>query len=221
MSGTGQRFDPSELGTAGEPELPGEEQADLLLAARALERVTAEGVRPTDGFEDRIMAAIALEAAPKLVVRPGAAVRGGRPAAFLLAVRDAWGVAMSGGRPLGVRAQALAFVLLFVVAVGSVTGAATVTVGGLLLRQPGPTPSVDDGPTDGTAEPSESAEPSEPAEPGETAKPNATSKPTAAPSPTRTPHPTDTPAPGTTPKPTETPGSSDDHGGGGSGSSGG
>ena len=127
MSGTGQRFDPSELEVPGEPASAGAERADLLLAARALESVTADGVRPTDGFEDRVMAAIALEAAPKLVLRPGTGVRGGRAAVFLIAVRDAWGVAIGGGRPLGVRAQALAFVLLFVVAVGSVTGAATVT----------------------------------------------------------------------------------------------
>ena len=68
------------------------------------------------------MAAIAAEPAPRLVVKPATAVRGGRLGAFLVAVRESWAVAFSGGRPMAVRAQALAFVLLVVLAAGALAG---------------------------------------------------------------------------------------------------
>ena len=42
-------------------------------------------------------------------------------AAFLLAIRDEWAIATSGGRPWAVRGQALAFLLLVVVAAGTLT----------------------------------------------------------------------------------------------------
>jgi hypothetical protein len=243
VSGPGRRFDPSELRTAGEPEPSVAELADALLAARELESVTTEGIHPTEGFGDRVMAAVALEPAPRLVVRPGATVRGGRAGAFLIAVRDAWGVATTGGRPVAVRAQALAFILLVVVATGTLTSAAAIGVGGLLGPDRGSAPTFDPdstaptspvGPTQATdgqsAEPSEtpgeiqSAEPSETPEATETPVPGktpttGTSRPTATPRATETSEPTDATEPTETPKATETPratgGSSGSGGGGG------
>ena len=47
-------------------------------------------------------------------------------------VRDSWRLAWSGGRPLAVRAQALAFVLLAAVALGSLGTLGAVGVGRLL-----------------------------------------------------------------------------------------
>ncbi len=236
MSGPIRRFDPSELVAPGEPALPVAEQADALLAARDLETLAANDlIRPTEGFEDRVMAAIATEPAPRLVVRPASAVRGGRLGAFLIAVRESWGVASTGGRPLAVRAQALAFVVLVVVAAGSMTTVAAVGVGSLLANrgpaatdappsiQPAPTesaePSETPAPTE-SAEPSETPAPTETAEPSETPEATETAEPGETPRATRTPRPTKTPEATETPEPGETEEPSDDHGGGGGGGSG-
>lgn len=233
MSGPGRRFDPSELRIPGEPEPPVTERADALLSARELESVTAEGIHPTEGFEDRVMAAIATEPAPRLVLRPGSAVRGGRAGSFLIAVRDAWAVATSGGRPVGVRAQALVFVLLVVVAAGTLTSAAVIGVGGLLNADRGSAPTIEPettltptpvGPSQPSAEPTagESAEPSETpgasdsAEPSETPEATDTSetgktpatetqRETAAPRATETPEPTEGTEGTEPPGPAETP----------------
>jgi hypothetical protein len=242
VSGPGRRFDPSELRTTGKPgdtQPSDAELAEALGVARELEALTvADGIRPTDGFEDRVMAAIATEPAPRLVVLPPGAVRGGRVGAFLVAIRDAWGVATSGGRPMAVRAQALAFVLLVVVAAGALTTATAVTVGGFLQRSESPSPSVQPAPstaptpstpmatptTDGSGEPSETPDASETPEATETAEPTETNeaektaKPGETPRPARAPRPTETPEAEDTPEPTGT----DDHsgsddGGGGSG----
>lgn len=236
MSGPGQRFDPSELRIPGEPEMPSAERADALVAARELERVTAEGICPTDGFEDRVMAAIASEPAPRLVMRPGSAVRGGVAGAFLIAVRDAWGVATGAGRPVAVRAQAMAFVLLVVVAAGTLTSAAAVGVGGLLNGDRDSAPTVEPettlaptpvGPTqpavestDGeSAEPSETPEASESAEPSETPEATETSEsadePGSATPRSTKPRSTDEPEPTDEPGSSDEPGSGDDGGGSG------
>jgi hypothetical protein len=236
VSGPG-RFDPSELRIAGEPEPPIAASADALAVARELDAVAAAvDVRPSEGFESRVLAAIANEPAPRLVVRPGAAVRGGRPAAFLLAVREAWGVATSGGRPMAVRAQALAFVLLIAVAGVTLSGLTAVAVGGLLGTSSSPAPSIDRGPSipPASAEPTgpaptpeptpappatESARPAATPAAGETAKPAATAKPAQTPHPTRTARPIATTTDGETPEPGDTAEPSHDAGRGGSGSS--
>jgi len=146
VTGGGRRFDASELRTTG---MPGDapptdaELADALSMARELESVMAPDVGgPTTGFEDRVMAAIALEPPPRVVVRPGSAVRGGSIGAALLAFRGAWSVAFSGGRPFAVRAQALAVVAVVLLAAGLLTTATAVTVGGLLQGRSSPPPSV-------------------------------------------------------------------------------
>lgn len=238
-----RRFDPSELrGAPGEP--PSEAQlADALAAARVLEtQAAADRIGPTAGFEDRVMAAIAREPAPRLVIRPGTAVRGGRLAGFAAAVRDSWGIATGQGRPIAVRAQALGFLAIVVVAAGSLGTVTAVGVGSLL--QPGPivapsvapistispsfaTPSAMPSSPSPSTSPSPSPTPTQTSEPRETAEPTATDEPTATPegtddgaSSTNTPEPTDTsepedtPKPGETQRPSETPASSDDHGGG-------
>ena len=84
MTGPQRRFDPAELRIPGEPDPTLAEQADALATARDLESLALDsGIRPTDGFEDRVMAAIAAEPAPRLVVAPAASVRGGVVGAFL------------------------------------------------------------------------------------------------------------------------------------------
>ena len=213
MTGPVRRFDPSELRVAGEPDLSTAEQADALLAARELESVaSAAVVRPSDGFEDRVMAAVAAEPAPRLVVRPRSAVRGGIIGSFLATVRDSWGVATTGGRPAAVRAQAFAFVLLVAVATTAVAGVGAAGVGALFQRDGNPTPSVQPIPTE-SAMPS--ATPSPSVEPSASPSPSATE--TAE--PTRTPRPTATDD-ARTPRPTRTPEGTDDHGGGGGGGGG-
>src|SRR3954454_15830296 len=202
MTGPMRRFDSAELREPGEPAPSQAEQADLLIAGRELEAAATatEAIRPTEGFEDRVMAAIALEPSPRVVIRPGSAVRGGRPAALLLAIRDAWGIATTGGRPWAVRGQALAFLLLVVIAAGTLTTAAGVSVGALLGPNQSPAPSVQPGPTIG---------PTPTATPSPTIAPTPTAEPTETPEATETPEPTETPEHGGT----RTPRATDDHGG--------
>lgn len=230
MTGPTRRFDPSELQTPGESEPSVAELARALAAARELEAMASDAdVHPTDDFEDRVMAAIAVEAAPKLVVRPGSAVRGGRAGAVLLAIRDSWRVATGGGRPWAVRAQALAFVLLIVLAAGALTGVTAMTVGGLLDSRVDPSPSTETGPTispppsptetpttsPSPSDPASSTEPTESAEPDDSGEPTETSEAAETPRPTQTAKPTGTGRPTRTPEPTETAepdGTSEPHG---------
>jgi uncharacterized membrane protein YgcG len=229
VTGPHRRFDPAELRSPGEPDASAAESADALAAARELEAFVLDtSIRPSDGFEDRVMAAIASEPSPRLVVMAPASVRGGRLGAFLMAVRQSWAIATTGGRPMAVRAQAIAFVLLVILAAGALTSVTAVTVGALLGPNgstigPDRSPTVTT-PTAPTAsptqpvatdspEPSESAEPTATA-PDETPEATETAEPTETPRATRTPRPTATQA-GETPEPTETPRGSDDHGGGG------
>lgn len=223
MSGPYRRFDPSELRTPGVTEPSVAELADALGAARELEALAvSDGIRPTEGFDDRVMAAIALEPAPRAVVSGGSAVRGTGPAAFLFAVRNAWRVGTTGGRPFAVRAQALAFVLIVVIGAGSLAGAGAIAVAGLFDRNEAPAPSVEPGPTTAptpdlpptpsptpSITPTVSPVPTPTTGPDETAEPGETAEPTETPEPGETPRPTRTPRPGETPEPT------DDHGGGG------
>ncbi len=190
MSGSGRRFEPSELLSGTEADPAEAELADAYAVARILEtHATADGIRPTDGFEDRVMAAIATEPVPRLVVRPGAAVRGGWLAAIGLALGDAWAIATTGGRPLAIRAQALGVILAVGILAASVTGFAAVSVGSLLAPQPSPTPSI---------EPSASPSPS--------AAPSSTSpSPTVSPAPSSTLEPSASPTEGTGGEATETP----------------
>ena len=86
------------------------ESAELLLMARELERLDGGAIRPSDGFTDRVLGAIADEPLPRPMAVAGVAAREGRLGAMVAALRDTWHVAWSGGRPLAARAQAMAFV---------------------------------------------------------------------------------------------------------------
>lgn len=235
MTGPGRRFDPSELDDVGGAPLSDVESAAMLGTARDLEAFAqSESIAPTSGFEDRVMAAIALEAPPRTVAT------GGWLGGFLVALRDAWRITLSGGgRPLAVRAQALALVVLVGVAFVSVGTLGAVGVARLLANDPTtpptiapspgpslvspppslPTPSMmpSDTPSPSIApSPSPSASPSSTAEPTETAE--GTDDSGGAPRPTDTPKPTDddeTAKPTDdddekTPEPTETPEPTDD-----------
>jgi uncharacterized membrane protein YgcG len=207
------RFRPGELDGADEP-LTLAEHAQALAAARELEAAaTAADIRSTPGFAERVMAAVAAEPLPRPVAALGRAVRQGRARAVVSALADTWRLVWSGSRPLTTRAQALATVVVLVVAAASVSGVAIAGVAGMLGRSTIASP----GPQSTAAPKSQEVAPSTtPA-----AIPSATPKPVAAPEPTATPKRT-TPLP--TVEPTETPEDDDDHGGGdgsGSGSSGG
>lgn len=246
MTGPGRRFDPAELRGGAQP--TDAEFAEILAAARELEALAARDVVfPTADFDDHVMAAIAAEAPPRLIVATGGGF-GARMSAFVGAVVAAWRVATSGGRPALVRAQALAFVLLVVVAGGSLASVAAIgaanllsppssplpTVAPLVTAQPTPTDSPE--PSSGdpeTAQPTTSPEMTDtpevatsPDESGTphgtdehvTAEPTKTPKPTAE--PTKTPKPTRTPRATETPEPDESEepeDSPDDHGGSGGG----
>jgi hypothetical protein len=190
VSGEYPRFDPAEiLGSDDDGSVA--ELAEALAAARGLEALaTSDGIRPTDGFEDRVMGAIATQPIPRAAARSRSAVRGGLVPAFLFTIRDAWVVATTAGRPTAVRVQALAFVILAAVAFGSLTAAGVVTVGGLLDRNLSPQPSIQPNPvvaptptiSRATFDPTISPAPSESLDPSATAIPS----PSLAPRPTAT-----------------------------------
>ena len=153
-------FHPSELGDVADPLA----SADLLLMARELERLDGGPIRPSDGFTDRVLAAIGAEPLPAPMAVAGLAAREGRFGAMVAALRDTWHVAWSGGRPLAVRAQAMAFVLLLIVAVGSVGAVTTVGAFNALFpttSSPSPTLPV----ANPSPQPAQTAEPTETPEP--------------------------------------------------------
>ena len=164
MSEFGRRFDPSELGEVDVAANGDADAAELLAVARDLEAFArSESVTPSVDFEDRVMAAIADEPPPR-------AVASGGLLGLVVVVRDAWRLALTGGRPLAVRAQALALVLLAAVALGSLGSLAVVGVGRLLGPQapvptlrpapvPSPSPSTPPSPSP-SPDPTSSATPS-------------------------------------------------------------
>jgi hypothetical protein len=218
MSGPRRPFDPSEI-DATTPALSS--------VARTLEELArSETVAPSAGFEDRVMAAIALEPEPRR-----AAAAGGGLAGLFGAVGLAWRDAWDGTRPGAVRAQALARLVVVRMIASSVGAIATVGVSNVLFPDeprptvqpppshqptvaptaaphatPAPTPVATPVPTPSASPtPSMSPEPTGTdgagaTQPPHTAKPTTrpTSKPTAKP----TPHPTGTDDPEDTPEPT-------------------
>ncbi|MHB8398354.1 MAG: hypothetical protein ACYDCI_05395 [Candidatus Limnocylindrales bacterium] len=188
-----RRFGSEELDGSTERRGTVAEEADLLALGREIEAIAAsDRVVPSQGFEDRVLAAIAATPLPRPTGAAGLAARQGRPIAMLLALRDTWRVAWSGGRPLAVRAQAAAFVLVVVLLVGSLGGIAAIGGFGLLSSSPvgsnpasfavpSPEPSSTENPSS-SPEPSESSQPSESpgaSDTGESPEPSATSHPAA------------------------------------------
>jgi hypothetical protein len=223
-------FGPDDLPGAGSADAGGEPAADVaraLAMGRELDAFVArDATAPSADFADRVMAAIAAEPTPRPVAAAGRALGQGGFVALLASFRDLWRVAFSGGRPLAVRAQALAFVAVVLIAFGSLGGAAVVGALGLLSEAPGPTPSETVAPSPSVA-PSESpsvapspsptssagpsASPSESPTGSVTASPSDTAVPTETASPTGTDDSDDrTPRPGETEKPSDTPDPTDD-----------
>ena len=170
------------------------ELAAALEAARLLERaVGADGVRPSPDFTTGVMAAIASQPAP----------RRSRLALLAGMLQGAWRTALAAGQPPMIRARAIAIILVAVVALGSVGGAATLAAAGAIdLFGPHgtPTPLLSPGPTTRPTH-----------EPSTSPNPGLTPEPTELESPGEPPEASETPEPGETPEPTGT----DDHGGGG------
>ncbi len=228
-------FQPSDLSGLDDVEPTQAELAEVAAVARQVEGLSAsEGVHPSAAFVESVMGAVAAEPLPQPAIAAGIAARRGRFGAMFAALAGSWRVATSGDRPFAVRAQALAFVMVAVLAVGSVSGAAAVGAWQLLAPHPVPTiaPTQDQEPSptlrpepttspepSPSPEPSESVEPSGSPEPSETAEPGDTAEPASTddhggsgsssrtPAPTRrpTPEPTRTPRPSDTPEPSETP----------------
>jgi hypothetical protein len=207
MTGPARRFDPTEL--SDDPAAIGEAELTAASAmARDLEAIAERDTVPTGGFSDRVMEAIASEPTPQPTRVFGLALRARRIGAAVGAVGDAWRVTFGSGRPLAVRGQALALVLVVAVALVGLGGGAAVGAARLLTPDVAPTPS----PT-----------PSVPPSPAPSIAPSPSIEPSPTPTPTPTPEasPTDTGEPTETPEATGTDdsgGNSGPGGGGGSGS---
>lgn len=194
------RFGPGELPADGVR--PDELDAEIRLG-RELEGIAGLGaVRPSADFADRVMAVIDAEPVPAPVIAAGSALRGGSAAAFLASIRDAFRVTFGSGFPAAARMQALALVLVVVLAAGGTGIVAARAVG--LFDQHAPTPTLIPRPTPSPAPPRLSPSPS----------------PSLLPTPSTTPDATDSAEPSETPEATgPDPTGTDDHGGGsGSGS---
>ena len=229
----GQRFSPLELVGPGGPPLAA--MSDSVALARELElALEVTPVRLSNGFFDSVMAAIAAEPLPA----PGSAIvvalRAGRPSALVSGMVDSWRVTWAGGRPVAVRLQGLAFVLVMTLAIAGLSGALLVGALGALQRGPSVAPVVapestqparlnEQTPTEtdhstvkGPATPSERTPATPAVRSTPTPQPDWTPRPTATTASTEEPHETDRA------EPTETPGddgSSDASGSSGSGAS--
>lgn len=173
-------------------------------AAAELERFArATDVAPRAGLAASIMGAIETEPTPAPLTALSAATRRRSAPAMVVALRDAWRVAWSGGRPVAIRLSAAMAVLVLVVTTGSVGGLAA--VGAWTALQPAPTmtpsPSPDVVPVvipPAYPDPSPSAAPTR-------AAPSLSPAPTPKPTPSATPPPTPRPTVKSTPKPTARP----------------
>jgi hypothetical protein len=206
------RFSPDELPIEG-GRVTASEVAASMAVARDLDVLSeAQMPWPSAGFTSRVMTAVAAEPGPQPVTAFARALAGGRFGAMLRALRDAWQVSTSPGRPTPVRAQALALVMLVLLAFGSLAGVAGAAVG--LFDQRPPSPSLPTRPAI-VVPPSPSTRPADQVEPAPPA-PSSSPEPSASPTPSATPgpavrptqRPIATPRRTATPQPTE----SDDRG---------
>ena len=159
---------------------PGDEERLAAEMGRELELGDVHGIRPSAGFADRVMAAIADEPAPQPAVMLGLALRRRRLGAALAAIGDSWRVAFGGPRPFAVRAQALALVLVVAVGVVGTGGAAVVGASRLLGLDATPQPSVQPAPV-------VSPSPSIDASPSPSPSPSPSISPSPSPRPSRRP----------------------------------
>lgn len=175
MSGQ-RRLDSDELGSARQDELDAAMVAGRWLDD-AVDRMT---VTPGSAFADRVMGAIAGEPAPAPAGFLAPLRRRGVVFGFAASVRQAWASMGGAGRPLLVRAPALAYVLAVAIAGTSLAGVATLGVAGALgifdarpsqtapPQTPGPTPAPAR-----TSQPTESPVPSGESAPPESGPPSA------------------------------------------------
>ena len=170
--------------------------------SRELETLAAQsGIRPPLGFADRVMAAVAEEPLPQPARAFRVALVGGRLGAALASVGDAWRVVVGGSTPLGVRAQALALVLVVTIGSLAVAGGAAVGAIDLLTANPPTTPSPTT-PLPNELQPSPSPSPN----PSPSPSPDRSPNPSPSPSPDRSPDGSPTPDANKTPALTKTPG---------------
>jgi hypothetical protein len=230
-------FHPSELTGADAVQPTTAELGQSLLIARELETLlAARDVHPSDSFVDRVMSAVVAQPLPQPAVAAGLALRGGRFGAMLGALADNWRITFSGDHPFPVRVQAMAFVLVAALAVGSLGGAAAIGAARLLgpapsvaapapsqqgpVAQPTPTPVLGPivAPTDseGTPEPTETPEATETAEPTEGQGPAKAPRGTETAEPSETDEPKGSDEPKETEEPREGHGGDDGHGDDGS-----
>ena len=210
-------YRPDEVGGADAP-IRDSELAEAYAAARLLERaMPTDPVTRSGDFVDRVMAAVVREPAPQPAGFLGALLAHPGPSNFIASVRSAWTTAAgAAGRPVRVRAAAMAYVLAVLLVAVSLTGVAAFgtagAIGGLLGQDrssdpsglvTSPSPSLSD-----DVGPSESAEPSDSAEPSESTEPSGSSPPEDSLQPGETPRPSSSRTPGVSASPQ----ASDDHG---------
>jgi hypothetical protein len=180
-------------------------------AAAELERFArATDAAPRAGLAASIMATLAFEPTPAPLTALSEATRRRRLGGMLAALRDAWRVTWSGGRPVAIRLSAAMAVLVLVVMTASVGG--LTAVGAWTVLQPAPTipaPSVDQvpvvvppvQPSASPVTPMVTPAPTPSGSPAPTASPRATPSTTAP----HTPRPTMKPTPRPTAMPTHKP----------------
>jgi hypothetical protein len=204
--------------SAGLPIHPDDEERVAAEMTRDLAGVAAAiDIRPPAGFADRVMAAVASEPLPQPTRAFRVALLGGRLRPAIASLGDAWRVLGGGSRPLIVRAQALALVLVVTMASLAIAGGATVGAIDLLSAiAPVSPPPTTPAPTVPVTSPLPSASPSSTPERSPDASPDASPTPEATeitqPTPTETSAPTERPRTAT-PRPTP----ADDRGGGSGG----
>jgi hypothetical protein len=149
------------------PGMSGSESEAFLMrlqgAVREMESRSLVGsIVVSDGFADRVMAAIAVEPMPRGTFLAGASGLLHDVLAPIAAIAEAWRVSMTRGRPLLIRAQAFALVLAVAFAVGSAGALAAIGAGRWLAAErqddpaviPGPTPPTTQGILPATVSPS-------------------------------------------------------------------
>ncbi len=209
------------------------EAAGIASIAVELETLASGGPsRTTAEFADRVAAAISAEPMPAPVVAARRAIGRRSLSGFLAAVGDAGRVAFGASRPILMRGQAFALLLIVLLGVLSAGGAAAAGAAQLLAPAPATqnraTPSVSPSPlpspipsltTDAVATPHPTASQPAGAEPVRTGEPASSARAVETPRSSETPRsgetgkPLDTPKPGETPRPTDSDGGAQSHGG--------
>lgn len=180
---------PDELDT-GSPEASAAETAGAMAVAAQLSRLAqSDCCGPSQGFEDRVWAALASEPVPAPATAANRAVRDRKLRGFLSALLDAPRVAFGASRPFGARRSAFALVLaaaLILSALGGVAAAGAAALFGPSRPSPTsttPPSTIPDAPSVGPSKQAPAAQP----HPRATPLPKPTPKPLCAPGTTQVP----------------------------------